>query len=59
MLFSPTAAEKHPDPNFEYKPQVNENLAAYTRAMAEAARDVAGVTFVDLFNPSKRLFEEA
>ncbi len=59
VLFSPTAVEKHPDPNFEYKPQVNENLAAYTRAMAEAARDFAGVTFVDLFNPSKRLFEEA
>ncbi|MFM9080976.1 MAG: dehydrogenase, partial [Opitutaceae bacterium] len=59
MLFSPTAVEKLPDPNFEHKPQVNENLAAYTRAMAEAARDIAGVTFVDLFNPSKRLFEEA
>ena len=59
VLFSPTAVEKLPDPNFEHKPQVNANLETYTRAMAEVARDLAGVTFVDLFTPSKRLFEEA
>ncbi len=58
VLFSPIAVEKHPDPNFEYKPAINANLAAYTQAMAEAARDLAGVTFVDLFTPSRQLFEE-
>ena len=59
VLFSPTAVERLPDPNYEYKPQINANLESYTRAMAEVARDLAGVTFVDLFTPSRRLFEEA
>ena len=59
VLFSPIATEKHPDPNFEYKPEVNANLALYTQAMAEVARDQAGVTFVDLFAPSRELFAEA
>jgi azurin/glucose/arabinose dehydrogenase len=59
VLFSPIAAEKHPDPNFEYKPEINANLAAYTKAMAEVARDQAGVTFVDLYTPSLELYAEA
>jgi glucose/arabinose dehydrogenase/azurin/lysophospholipase L1-like esterase len=59
VLFSPIAVEKHPDPNFEYKPEINANLAAYTQAMAEVARDQAGVTFVDLFAPSQQLYAEA
>ncbi len=59
VLFSPIAVEKLPDPNFEYKPEINANLAAYTQAMAEVARDQAGVTFVDLFQPSQQLFAAA
>ncbi|MEO7413431.1 MAG: PVC-type heme-binding CxxCH protein, partial [Opitutaceae bacterium] len=35
------------------------NLAAYTQAMAEVARDQAGVTFVNLFAPSQELYAEA
>lgn len=59
VLFSPIATEKHPDSNFEYKPEVNANLALYTGAMADVARDLAGVTFVNLFQPSQELFAEA
>ncbi|PAW63197.1 MAG: hypothetical protein B9S34_14780 [Opitutia bacterium Tous-C1TDCM] len=59
VLFSPIAVEKHPDPNVEYKPGVNANLEAYAQAMADVARDQAGVTFVDLFAPSRELYAEA
>ncbi|MDO8539171.1 MAG: GDSL-type esterase/lipase family protein [Opitutaceae bacterium] len=59
VLFSPIATEKHPDQNFAFNPQINANLAAYTQAMAEVARDQAGVTFVDLFTPSQELFAAA
>ena len=59
VLFSPIATEKHPDPNFTFNPTINANLAAYTAAMAEVARDQAGVTFVDLFTPSQAAFAEA
>ncbi len=59
VLFSPIATEKHPDPNFAFDPAINANLALYTKAMAEVARDLAGVTFVDLFAPSQQLFAEA
>ncbi|HEX2852199.1 MAG TPA: PVC-type heme-binding CxxCH protein [Opitutaceae bacterium] len=58
VLFSPVATEKHPDPNFEYKPATNASLAAYTQAMAEVARAQEGVTFIDLFAPSQELFAE-
>ena len=59
VLFSPIAAEKHPDANYAYDPKINENLAAYTQAMREVAQDQAGVTFVDLFAPSQQLYAEA
>jgi len=59
VLFSPIATEKHSDPNIAFDPKINENLAAYTQAMAEVARDQAGVTFVDLFKPSQALYTEA
>ena len=36
----------------------NRNIALYTKAMAEIAEN-AGVTFVDLFAPSKKLMESA
>ncbi len=59
VLFSPIAAEKHPDPNLALPPSTNVNLALYTAAMAQVARDQAGVTFVDLFAPSQQLYAEA
>jgi len=59
VLFSPIAVEKHPDPNFEYRPEINANLAAYAKAMREVAQDQAGVTFLDLFGPSQELYAEA
>ncbi|MBI4621925.1 MAG: HEAT repeat domain-containing protein [Verrucomicrobia bacterium] len=59
VLFSPIANETHPDPNFVVPAENNRNLALYTNAMAEVARDRAGVTFVDLFAPSQQLFTEA
>jgi glucose/arabinose dehydrogenase/azurin len=59
VLFSPIATERHPDPNIGFDPQRQANLELYTRAMAEVARDLAGVTFVDLFTPSQELFTEA
>ncbi len=58
VLFSPIAVEKLPDPNIPYRPEINENLAAYTKAMEEVARDQAGVTFVDLFTPSQQLYAD-
>ena len=59
VLFSPIAAERHPDSNYELPAATNANLALYTTAMAEIARDQAGVTFVDLFRPSQELYAEA
>ncbi len=59
VLFSPIATEKHPDSNYTFKPGINANLALYTQAMAEVARDQAGVTFVDLFAPSQKVFAQA
>ncbi len=59
VLFSPIANEAHPDKNFEIPAANNRNLALYAAAMAEVAGDRAGVTFVDLFAPSQKLFEEA
>ena len=59
VLFSPIANEAHPDKNFEIPAANNRNLALYAAAMAEVAGDRAGVTFVDLYAPSQKLFEEA
>lgn len=59
VLFSPIAAEKLADPNRAVPESVNRNLALYAAAMAEVARDRAGVTFIDLFTPSQALYAEA
>lgn len=58
VLFSPIAAERHRDPDFPDPEPLNENLALYAAAMAEVAQ-TAGVPFVDLLAPSKRLYREA
>ncbi|MHB1308573.1 MAG: PVC-type heme-binding CxxCH protein, partial [Limisphaerales bacterium] len=58
VLFSPLAAERHQDPNFPDPAPLNHNLALYTAAMAGVAQ-AKGVPFIDLFNPSQRLYAEA
>lgn len=59
VLFSPIAVEKQNDPNLADPTELNKNLALYTTAMAQVARDQAGVTFVDLFAPSQQLYADA
>jgi glucose/arabinose dehydrogenase/azurin/lysophospholipase L1-like esterase len=59
VLFSPIANENHPNPDLRLPLENNANLALYTAAMAEVARDLEGVTFVDLFKPSQQLFAAA
>ena len=58
VLFSPTADEKHQDPNFPDPSRNNVNLADYTDAMAAVA-ETNGVLFVNLLKPSKALYDEA
>lgn len=58
VLFSPAADEKHQDPNFPDPAGNNRNISDYTDAMASVAQQ-NGVQFVDLFTPSRALFEEA
>jgi glucose/arabinose dehydrogenase/azurin/lysophospholipase L1-like esterase len=59
VLFSPIANETLPDKNFAVSPENNKNLALYAAAMAEVAGDRAGVTFVDLYAPSQKLYADA
>ncbi len=59
VLFSPIATEKHPDPNFPHSEERDRNLALYTTAMADLARDRNDVIFVDLFSLSQEIFAEA
>ena len=58
VLFSPIAAEKHPDPNFPNPAALNAKLQLYTFAMAEIAK-ANGIPFVDLFAPSQQLYSQA
>ena len=59
VLFSPIANETLPDKNFVIPATNNRNLALYAQAMAEVAGDRAGVTFVDLYAPSQKLYADA
>ena len=59
VLFSPIANEILPDSNYAIPAANNRNLALYAAAMAEVAGDRAGVTFIDLFAPSQKLYAEA
>ncbi len=58
VLFSPTADEKHQDPNFPDPAANNANLSDYTAAMAMVAQQ-NGIQFVDLYKPSRAALEEA
>lgn len=59
VLFSPIANENLSDRNYAIPADNNRNLALYAAAMAKVARDRAGVTFIDLFAPSQKLYAEA
>ncbi len=56
VLVSPIAFENTGDPNLPDGAQQNANLAQYTEAMAEVAKQ-ADVGFANLFAPTKALFE--
>ena len=58
VLFSPIAFEDLKSPNLPNGKAANKNLAAYTKSTEAAAKE-AGVAFVDLFTPSKKLYEES
>lgn len=58
VLFSPSANEKHRDPNFPDPARNNANLKLYTQATADVAR-ATEVLFVDLYQPSLELFASA
>jgi putative membrane-bound dehydrogenase-like protein len=58
VLFSPIAHENLENRNFPNGRANNRNLAAYTKATEAAAKE-AGVAYVDLFNPSKKLYADS
>ncbi len=57
VVFSPIAHEDLANPDLPDGKENNVRLALYTRAMGEVAA-AAGVTFVDLFAPTTRLYAE-
>ena len=57
VLISPIAFESTGDPNLPDGKAHNERLAAYSKALAETAKETE-VGFVDLFGPTQRLFAE-
>ncbi|MEZ6137733.1 MAG: HEAT repeat domain-containing protein [Pirellulaceae bacterium] len=58
VLVSPIAFENTGDPNLASGEEQNENLQAATETLARVAK-VSGVGFVDLYTPTKKLFEES
>ena len=58
VLFSPIAHEDLDDPNLPDGSVNNKRLALYTAAMQKVAK-AEGVAFVNLFSPTKRLYEES
>lgn len=56
VLISPIAFENTGDSNLPDGAEHNKRLALYTKAMKDAAEE-AGVGFVDLFTPTKKLFD--
>ena len=58
VLFSPIAHENLHSPHLPDGTANNKNLALYTAAMKKVCQE-KGVPFVDLFNPSKQLYQNA
>lgn len=57
VIFSPIAHENLEDPNLPDGEENNKRLALYTAGMQKVAQN-EGVTFVDLFGPTKKLYDE-
>ena len=57
VLFSPIAFENLKDRNLPSGKAHNKNLSAFAKATKDAARE-AGVAYVDLFEPSLKLYEQ-
>ena len=57
VLFSPIAFEDLKDRNLPRGKAHNKNLSAFAQATKDAARE-AGVAYVDLFEPSLKLYEQ-
>jgi putative membrane-bound dehydrogenase-like protein len=57
VLFSPIAFQNLRDRNLPNGKAHNRNLAAYTKATQNAAKEI-GVQYIDLFNPTLKLFEQ-
>ena len=58
VLFSPVAYQNFGDRHLPNGIALNANLAAYTEATKKAAAE-SGATFVDIFTPTKKLFESS
>lgn len=58
VLVSPIAFENTENANLPDGKEHNERLAKYTQALAEVAEET-DVTFVDVFTPTKQLFDES
>ncbi|MCI0745562.1 MAG: HEAT repeat domain-containing protein [Verrucomicrobia subdivision 3 bacterium] len=58
VLFSPTAAERHSDPNFPNADELNHQIKYYVDAMEEIAK-ANNVPFVDLFSVSQQAYAQA
>ena len=58
VLFSPIAAEKGIDPDWKDPTAINANLAIYTAAIADAAKQM-GVPYVDMFTLSQEAYAKA
>ncbi len=58
VLFSPIAFQNLNDRNLPNGRAHNRNLAAYAKATENAAKEI-GVQYVDLFNPTLKLFEQS
>lgn len=58
VLFSPIAFENHRSPNLPEGTLQNRNLERYTATMKDVAA-ANGVRFVDLFHPTRELYEVA
>lgn len=57
VLFSPIAHEDLGDPNLPDGKENNRRLALYTAAMQKVAQH-EGIAFVDLFGPTKKLYQD-
>ncbi len=58
VLVSPIAFEDTGDPNLPDGAEHNQRLSAYTKALSDVAEST-GVGFVDLFRPTRELFESS